>query len=569
MVRIRIRDSDFGSGFVVEGGYIVTAAHVVRRFTVVDVVFENGVEHKDVPVVSSDYLADLAFLGPINTSAPHVQFANPDNETEGVSVFVIGYPVSFAGLFASTGFLRRIHYWRDADVAEVFVTGEVRFGMSGGTITNSKGEVIGVQLRGNENGGSGTSSNVVRNRLKRIERGEEASPTGSRPLPRDQGSYEHKFVLRGRADTEAFFFRDLSEDSISIDFDTTLGVEYGLFYEDGYTDFRTAFRSTRNGVQDSCCYYGTWFAVVRQRYDLEHEVVIRSSLPLVWYHDPDDGRELQIGQTIHAVLDTWHDSDWYTIDLKKGQMVGLRAESAQEMRITVSYPDAAPYEIVSARGRRGEIDYQASVDGEYTIAIQSKGGIGGYTLSAFDIPSGTTPSNKAKKPADTIETPVGDMLRYSFENSTSAVHIEYPLNITGGDHAEILGAELFEQGLRGQAVALGKLDIRHLRREPDEEIPIDLFVLRFPFVHNLPLLSEQLTAGREILTPSGAPILIEYFEADEGHTKGVRLAYIHEDETGYMAIFYAPAEVFDKWRTVVDYCIGSFAIGDFSVADGM
>ena len=36
-----------------------------------------------------------------------------------------------------------------------------------------------------------------------------------------------------------------------------------------------------------------------------------------------------------------------------------------------------------------------------------------------------------------------------------------------------------------------------------------------------------------------------------------------------MAIFYAPAEVFDKWRTVVDYCIGSFAIGDFSVADGM
>ncbi len=569
MVKIRIRDSEVGSGFVVEGSYIVTAAHVVWPNTVADVVFENGVEHKDVPVVSYEYLADLAFLGPIDTSAPHVEFANADNEIEGASVFVVGYPVSFAGLFASTGYLRRNHYWRDADVAEIFVTAAVRFGMSGGTITNGKGEVIGVQLRGNENGGSGTSSNVVRNRLKRIVSGDEASLAGSRPLSKDQGTYEHKFVLRGRADTETLFFRDLSEASITIDFDTTPEVEYGLFYENGYADFSPAFHSTRSGLQDSCCYYGTWFVVVRQRYDLEREVVIKSSVPLVRYHDPDDGAQLQIGQTIHAVLDTWHDSDWYTIDLKKGQLVGLRTESVHESRMTISYPDAAPYEIVSAGGRRGEIDYRASVDGEYTIAIQSKGEIAGYTLSAFHIPSNSTPSNKPKKPVDTIESSAGDMLRHSFEKTSSAVHIDYPLNIAGGDHAEILGAVLFEQGFRGQTVALGKGDMKHLRREPNEDIPLDLFVLRSPLVNGLPVFSEQVTASREIVTPTGAPILIEDFEADEGHTKGVRLAYIHEGETGFIVVFYAPADVFDEWRPVVDYCIGSFSIGDFSVADGM
>ena len=64
-------------------------------------------------------------------------------------------------------------------------------------------------------------------------------------------------------------------------------------------------------------------------------------------------------------------------------------------------------------------------------------------------------------------------------------------------------------------------------------------------------------------------VLIEDFEAHDGDTKGVRLAYIHEGETGFMAVFYAPADVFDGWRAVVDYCIGSFAIGGFSVADGM
>ena len=51
--------------------------------------------------------------------------------------------------------------------------------------------------------------------------------------------------------------------------------------------------------------------------------------------------------------------------------------------------------------------------------------------------------------------------------------------------------------------------------------------------------------------------------------KGVRLAYIHEGEMGFMAIFYAPGEVFDEWRPIVDYCIGTFSIGGFSVADGM
>ena len=568
MVKIRIRDSEVGSGFVVEGSYIVTAAHVVWPNTVADVVFENGVEHKDVPVVSSDHLADLAFLGPISTSAPHVEFANVDNEKEGDSIFVIGYPESADGLFVSAGYLQRVNYWRDADVADVHSRAEARLGMSGGPIVNDDSEVVGVQVQIYTNGSSrGTSSNVVRNALKRIANGEEASPAGSRLLPKDQGVYEHNFALRGRGDTETFFFRDLSEASISIEFETSPHAEYALFYENGYTNFRPAFRSTRSGLQDSCCYYGTWFVVVRQRYDLEREVAVKTSLPLVQYHDPDDGRQLQLGDTIYAVFDTINDVDRYTIDLKRGQRVGVRIESLHEALTTLEYPGVAPYETVSVRGTLGEIEYQAPVDAEYFFVTQPNGEKGGYTLSVFE--AGFTGSTTSKKPADTIESPVGDMLRHTFENSPLAVQIEYPLNITGGDHAEILGAALFEQGLRGQTVALGKGDMKHLRREPNEDIPLDLFVLRSPLVNGLPVFSEQVTASREIVTPTGAPILIEDFEADEGHTKGVRLAYIHEGETGFIVVFYAPADVFDEWRPVVDYCIGSFSIGDFSVADGM
>ena len=70
-----------------------------------------------------------------------------------------------------------------------------------------------------------------------------------------------------------------------------------------------------------------------------------------------------------------------------------------------------------------------------------------------------------------------------------------------------------------------------------------------------------MTARREVKTATGAPVVIEDFEANDGKTKGVRLAYIHEGTTGFMAIFYAPAEVFDEWQPVVDYCISTFSVG--------
>ena len=140
---------------------------------------------------------------------------------------------------------------------------------------------------------------------------------------------------------------------------------------------------------------------------------------------------------------------------------------------------------------------------------------------------------------------------------------------TGGDKEEI-AAEFFEQDRWGRTVALEKRDLSHHRRRPDEELSVDNYMVRSVLSTSYPYKGVKVvTARREIETPSGAPVLIEDFEADNGGIKGVRLAYIHEGESGFMAIFYAPGEVFDEWRPVVDYCIDTFSIGNFSVADGM
>ena len=378
MVEIRIRDTGVGSGFVGEGGYIVTAAHVAWPYTAVGIVFEDGTEYANVPVVSYDHLADLAILGPIDTAAPHVELVNIETMSEGDTVFVFGYPEERLGLSFTNGEFEYSWDWADADIKQFLSTPDAEFGMSGGPMTNADGEVIGVLVRGDDTGSIGTSSNTIQYQLFKTASGEEVSPAGSRPLPASKGSYEHDFVLRGRSDTETFIFRDHSDTPFSIEFDAARDVEFALFDQYGDAAINSVFRSTGIGIRNSTWRFdGTWFVVVKQQYDLEREVKIKSSVPLVRYHDPDDGRHLRPDDTVAAVFDTPGDIDTYTIDLKAGQRIGIRFQSNDLTQVTIDYPDAAPYETVLVEGNYEEIEYRASVDVEYTIALQPTGGIDG------------------------------------------------------------------------------------------------------------------------------------------------------------------------------------------------
>ena len=51
-----------GSGVLIDGGYVVTNAHVVWPFDEVRVVFPDGSEFPDAPVANWDLLGDLAIL---------------------------------------------------------------------------------------------------------------------------------------------------------------------------------------------------------------------------------------------------------------------------------------------------------------------------------------------------------------------------------------------------------------------------------------------------------------------------------------------------------------------------
>ena len=569
MVTIQFRGADSGSGFLVEGNYIVTAAHVPWGLPDIDVVLEDGTMHENVPIVAYDYFTDLAFLGPIDTSAPTLEFAEIDTLTTEDTAFIIGDPRGPGGISVSEGKFHSTRDWPEADATILYVSAEGKVGMSGGPITNGKGEVIAVfvRLSAAAEQGWGPSSDTVKDRLDKLARGEFVTVLGSREPPDvREGKSEHEFLLRDRWDSARF----VSEGSNhTLEFDAHRDVEYGFFDIYGTGVFTPDFRTVQEGLTDRCCITGPGFVEVRQRFDIERHVTLKSATPLVRYTDPDDGKQFRIGADLQGAIDTPGDIDRYTIDLAHGDSIAIRLSSLNELSVTMDHVDAPPYDTGSKELYFDEIKYRAPVDATFTITVRMRPADFayplGYTLTA--LKSWSKPN--LQRLSGVLRTQVGSVRLHKFKDQVPTIQIAYPANITGGDR-DVIAAELFEQDRWGRTVTLEKRALSQYRWQPNEVLTVADYMERSVLSSSFPYKGEKVvTARREVKTPSGSPVLIEEFEADNGGMKGVRLAYIHEGETGFMAIFYAPGEVFDEWRPVVDYCIGTFSIGGFSIADGL
>lgn len=561
-----------GSGFLVEGYYVVTAAHVVWPSTEASIEFSDGTEHTAAPVIAFDHVADLAFLGPIEASIPFLKLADREGERKGTATYVSGYTWESEELVVNKGDSPTFIEWGYAAISNVISNADAQAGMSGGPMTNEHGEVIGVLFAGSDEKSVGTSSSTVKNRLQKIELGREVSVLGSR-LPPDvgEGVYEHEFTLNGPWDLETFVFDESSGVPITIEFEAYGDVEYAVVDPFGFSLFDayygTTFRPARKGLAPIEGWDEPGFLVIRQRFDREQKVKIRSSVPLARHVDPDDGTELKLGKMVAGVFDTMVDVDSYTISMYRDQEIGVRFHHLFGGTVTIDHPGALRGgATVTAEGGEATVDfgYRAPSDGEYTITVRPVPlqSAGGYTLqTSIGSYFNPVPILEEQKPDSEIKSPVGEMLRFTFDHPVPSVQIDYPANITGSDE-QVLGADLFEQGRRGETLALEQFDLTFY----DEPLSITQYIRRSVLANGLPLRGEKVTARREDETASGTPVVVEDFEADDGRTKGVRLAYIHEGETGFMAIFYAPAEVFDEWRPVVDYCISTFSVAGVSIA---
>ena len=150
-----------GSGVLIEGGYIVAAYLAVWPYRTVRVVFADGSEYSDVPVVNYDPLAGWALLGPVDTPAPPLTLGNGESTALGSELFLIVYAEeneSFPKPVIGRGSLQALrepdragitYFQTDISVADG-LTDEVLVNstdtVSGGALVNGQGELIGISI---------------------------------------------------------------------------------------------------------------------------------------------------------------------------------------------------------------------------------------------------------------------------------------------------------------------------------------------------------------------------------------------------------------------------------------
>ena len=248
MVTIQFRGRDIGSGFLVEGNYIVSAAHVFWGLPGIDVVFEDGALHEDVPVAAYEYFADFAFLGPIDTPAPPVEFAEAESMTVEDTVFIVGNPSGPGGLSVTKGKFESVWHWPEADVVDVYSTAEGKPGMSGGANDQRQRQGHWRSLSG---AGDRPELGILFGHHKRptAKTGPRRGHHGSR-VPQacptsGKGSREHQFVLRDRWDT-ATFVSEGSNHSIEFDSYRRCGVRVFRYKRDWGLHTRIPHRPGRS-----------------------------------------------------------------------------------------------------------------------------------------------------------------------------------------------------------------------------------------------------------------------------------------------------------------------------------
>ena len=140
-----------GSGILIDGGYIITNHHVVQPYRLVArVVFPDGTELWDVPVVGWEPLADLAVLGPVTVPIPPLTLQDGKRMAAGSELFLVGYPAEpdlYPQPSITRGVLSRSYRESTTGLTVLRTDAAAAGGQSGGAMVDARGQVVGVTMR--------------------------------------------------------------------------------------------------------------------------------------------------------------------------------------------------------------------------------------------------------------------------------------------------------------------------------------------------------------------------------------------------------------------------------------
>ena len=362
-----------GSGVLVEGGYVVTNAHVVWPFDAVRVVFPDGTDFRGVPVIGWDLLVDLAVLGPISTPVEPVPMLDGESMAIGSEMYLIGYPAEVEAYPKTTmtrGILSRQREWEAVGITYFQTDAAITGGQSGGALVSDTGAVIGISgFRAFVEFGLAASSADLLPRIRQLIAGGDPSGLGKRQLNLEGGSLRHRLAPRNYGD--AYIIYEPPGTAIEIEFIGGDDVRFQIVdtFGNKYADDETSSVSfvTRG--------YGPLFLILSQ---VSEEITLAANHRLVQFDDPDRGREIQVGQTFYGNIDFPTNIDFLYLDLERNETVEIVASSIlADTQLTVWGYQGETLEVWirdensggGLFGRDARIVFQAPQTGEYILGV--------------------------------------------------------------------------------------------------------------------------------------------------------------------------------------------------------
>ena len=401
-----------GSGVLVEGGYVVTNAHVVWPFDEVRVVFPDGTDFRAVPVIGWDLLVDLAVLGPISTPVEPVPMLDGESMAIGSEMYLIGYPAEVEAYPKTTmtrGILSRQREWEAVGITYFQTDAAITGGQSGGALVSDAGAVVGISgFRAFGEFGLAASSADLLPRVRQLIAGRDPSGLGKRQFDMDGGSLRYRLTPRNYAD--AYIINEPPGTAIEIEFSGRDDVSFQIvdIYGNELTDTETnSFSFVTRG-------YAPLFLILSR---ISGETTLAASHRLVQFDDPDRGRQIQVGQTLHGNIDFPTNVDYFLLDLVRDEMVEIVVRSIlADTQLTLLGYQGETLEVWirdqnsggGLFGRDARIVFKAPYTGEYFVEVANvhprSHAPAGYVVSVGQ--ARTTDSPTPRTPWVTIDTPV-------------------------------------------------------------------------------------------------------------------------------------------------------------------
>lgn len=393
-----------GSAVLLEDGYLVTNHHVVWPDRHVRLLFPDGADLTNVPVVAVDPLADMALLGPVETGATGLRFSKGESFPVGGEVFMVGYPGEVEQSPKPTivsGVLSRLRRWEQAGITYLQTDASIAGGQSGGAMVDAKGRLLGIS------GFSFTdaqyalvaSSVDVGRIVGRLKRSAETPALGDRVFPEGRGELESIIELADRWDRRDFVLT--APEATTVNFELACEGRAQMYLYDG------AGTVVQRDDQDEAYAWknvalpnrGVYFLQVGQNEGGLVRCRLSSGMRLQLLPDPDDGKVVVKGKVIAGNLDHFRDVDWYSISLKEGETVevttdSLNVDTVLRVRCRGCGGDRLAQDDDSGSGLFGtnaRVIYRADADGEVVISVEAADGNngGGYFLSVQPALSGS------------------------------------------------------------------------------------------------------------------------------------------------------------------------------------